>query len=115
MRRQRKIPWVLRHCPEKKRGVAVLVFTFAGLIAQLIFFVAGLLGFLLAPLFMAAQHPDAPIAVPMRWLREYFSHDSAIFIYVVVQLVIVSILTYAMIVYDYLRYDASEKSKSEVV
>ena len=93
----------------------MLVFTFAGLIAQLVFFVAGLLGFLLAPLFLAAQHPGAPIAVPVRWLQEHFSHDTGIFIYVVVQLVIVGILTYAMIVYDYLRYDASEKSKSEVV
>jgi len=36
-----------------------LVFTFAGLIAQLILFVAGLLGFLLAPLFLSGQHPDA--------------------------------------------------------
>jgi Na+/proline symporter len=115
MRRQRKIPWVLRHCPESKRRVAVLGFTFAGLIAELILFVAGLLGIFLVPLYLAAQHPDTPIAVPMRWVREHFSHDTAFFIYAIIWGVIVSILTYATIVYDYLRHEASERKTQEVV
>jgi uncharacterized membrane protein len=106
MRRSRKIPWVLRHCPESKRGVVILLFTFAGLFAHIIFFVAGLLGIILTPLFLAAQHPDAPVAFPIRWLRSHFSHDTATFIYFAVSLGIAGILTYAIIVYDYLRYDS---------
>jgi uncharacterized membrane protein YdjX (TVP38/TMEM64 family) len=115
MRKQRKIPWVLRHCPESKQRTVVLVFTFAGLVAHLIFYVAGLLGILLIPFILAAEHPDAPVAIPIHWLRAHFSHDTAIFIYVVVQFAIISVLTYAIIVYDYLRYDTSERNKSGVV
>jgi hypothetical protein len=105
MRRPRRIPWVLRHCPESKRRVAVLVFSIAGLIAHIIFYVAGLLGILLTPLFLAAQHPDAPVAVPIHWLRAHFSHDTATFIYFVVSFVIAGSLTYAIVVFDYLRYE----------
>ena len=111
----RRAPWVLRNCPESKRRVVVLVFMFAGLIAHMLFFVAGLLGIFLTPLFLAAQHPDAPIAVPIRWLRAHFSHDTAMLIYAIVALGIAGILTYAIVVFDYLRYDASEKHKHDVV
>jgi len=114
MRHLRKIPWVLRHCPESKRRVAVLVFSFAGLIAHIIFFVAGLLGILLTPLFLAMQHPAAPVAVPMHWLQSHFSHDTAIFIYFVVSFGIAGILTYAIIVFDYLRYDAAKRDNQDV-
>ena len=81
----------------------------------MLFFVAGLLGIFLTPLFLAAQHPDAPIAVPIRWLRAHFSHDTAMLIYAIVALGIAGILTYAIVVFDYLRYDASEKHKHDVV
>ena len=114
MRRPRKIPWVLRHCPESKRKVVVLVFSFAGLIAYIIFFVAGLLGILLTPLFLAMQHPDAPVAVPMRWLQAHFSHDTAMLIYFFVSFGIAGILTYAIIVFDYLRYDAAKRDNRDV-
>lgn len=97
-----RVPWVLRHCPDSKRRVALLVFTFAGLIAHIIFFVAGLAGIFLIPLLLTVQHPDAPVAIPIRWLRECFSHDTAFFIYVVIWGVIVYILIYTMKVFDYL-------------
>jgi hypothetical protein len=105
----------VRHCPESKRRVALLVFTFAGLIAHMIFYVAGLLGIFLTPLFLAEKHPNAPIAFPIRWLQAHFSHDTAIFIYALVSLGIAGILTYAMVVVDYLRYDASKKEKESAV
>jgi hypothetical protein len=100
--RRKRAPWVLRNCPDSKRRAATLVFTFAGLIAHLIFFVAGSLGILLLPLIVAAQHPDAPVAAPIRWLRESFSHDTALFIYAVIWGVVLSVLVYAMKVFDYL-------------
>jgi hypothetical protein len=115
MKNKQKTPWILRHCPESKRRILTLVFTFAGLISKLIFFVAGLLGILIAPLLLATQHPTAPIAIPIRWLQTHFSHDTARFVYFVIQFIIIGILTYAMIVYDYLRYNASERNKSETV
>ncbi len=100
--RVKRAPWVLRHCPESKRSFAVLVFTLAGLIAKLIFYMAGLMGILFIPLLLAAQHPDAPVAIPIRWLRAHFSHDTAAFIYVAIWGVIVYVLTYAITVFDYL-------------
>ena len=118
--RVKRAPWVLRHCPESRRGVAELVFTLAGLVAKLIFFVAALIGMFLIPLFAAAQHPDAPVAVPIQWLRTHFSHETAAFIYTVIWGVVVGILTYATIVFDYLREQrkgsdgASEPDKSDV-
>ena len=109
----KRAPWVLRHCPENKRDAAVMVFTFAGLIAHIIFFAAGFLGILLIPLLLAAQYPDAPVAAPMRWLRAHFSRDTAIFVYVVVACGVAGGLNYAIIVLDYLRYDASERQKGK--
>jgi len=107
-------PWVLRHCPESKRGVALLIFTFAGLIAHIILYVAGIMGIFLIPLFLTAQHPDAPVAVPIHWLRTHFSHGTADFIYIVIWGIIVSILTYTTIVYDYLRRHPKSSDETSV-
>ncbi|MGO8764271.1 MAG: hypothetical protein ACLQSR_03940 [Limisphaerales bacterium] len=118
--RVKRAPWVLRHCPESKRDVAVLIFTFTGLVAKLIFFVAGLIGIYLIPFLLAVQHPNTPVAFPIQWLRAHFSDDAAAFIYTVIWGIIVGLLTYATIVFDYLRdhrrnsNDASEPDKSDV-
>jgi hypothetical protein len=111
--KEKRVPWVLRHCPESKRRYVVTFFTFAGLIAHMIFYVAGLFGIILIPLFLAAIHPDAPIAAPMRWLRAHFSHDMAVFVYVFVSLGVALILTYVIGVFDYLRCEASEKKSQD--
>jgi len=118
--RIKRAPWVLRHCPDSKRGIVVWVFTFAGLLAKLFFFVAGLIGIYCIPLLLVAQHPDAPVAIPIRWLRAHCSHDTAALIYTVVWGVIVGILTYIIIVFDYMRerrkiyYGAPESDKTDV-
>lgn len=98
----KRAPWILRHCPESKQGVAVFILTFAGLIAHIILYVAGVMGIFLIPLFLTAQHPDAPVAVPIHWLRQHFSHDTAFFIYTVIWGVIIFSLTYATKIFDYL-------------
>jgi hypothetical protein len=107
----KRAPWVLRHCPEGQRRIVVLVLTFAGLIAHMVFFVAGALGIILMPLFLAVRHPEAPIAFPLRWLRAHFSAGTTLLIYAFVTLAIVGLLTYLIIVFDYLRHDASDKQK----
>jgi hypothetical protein len=118
--REKRAPWVLRHCPESRRDVAEMVFIFAGLFAKLILFAAGLIGIFLIPLFLAAQHPDAPVAVPIKWLRAHFSHDRAFLVYTLIWGFIVGILIYATIVFDYLREHrkrssgTSEPDKSDV-
>lgn len=118
--RVKRAPWVLRHCPESKRGVVVWVFTFAGLVAKLIFFTAALVGIFFIPLLLAVQHPDAPVAIPIRWVRAHFSHDTAALIYTVIWGVIVGILTDAIIVFDSMRehresfYGASKPDKTDV-
>ena len=55
--RVKKLPWVLRHCPENKRALVEMVFISAGLIAKLIFFVAGLIGIFLIPLIWRRNIP----------------------------------------------------------
>jgi hypothetical protein len=118
--RVKRAPWVLRHCPESKRGVAVLLFTFAGLFAHIILYLAAIIGIFLIPLFLTAQHPDAPVAVPMRWLHQHFSHDTVFFIYSVIWGAVVFGLTYATKVFDYIckhpkgSDDASDSVKSDV-
>jgi hypothetical protein len=109
--RVKRAPWVLRHCPESQRGLAIRVFIFIGGIAYAILFFAAFLFIALTPLLIASDYPDAPIAMPIRWLRSHFSHDTAWMIYGLVSLSITLILVYATIVYDYIRHDASEKQK----
>ena len=69
---------------------------------------AALLGITQAPLLLVAAHPDTPIAIPLRWLRGHFSHDTANLIYALGPLGITLILIYAIIVYDYIRHEASD-------
>jgi hypothetical protein len=111
--RAKRAPWVLRHCPESQRGLAVRFFTFTGGISYLILFFAAFLFIAQTPLLIAAAHPDSPIAVPIRWLRAHFSHGSSLFIYGLVPLSITFILVYVIIVFDYIRHDASDKQKRD--
>ena len=108
------MPWVLRHCPESKRKLVVLIIMIAGFIAHLVFFMAGVLGIFLVPLHLATEHPDAPIAFPIRWLSTHFSHDTAVLIYAAVQLGVATALIYLIVVVDYLRYDSSQRDKQDV-
>jgi hypothetical protein len=109
----KRAPWVLRRCPENKRKVAVLLFSFAGAMALLVVLMVGLMGIVLAPLLVAAQHPDAPIAFPVRWLISHFSRDTAILIYAIISVAVAWLVVYLIIVFDYLRYDASERQKRD--
>jgi hypothetical protein len=119
--RVKRAPWVLRHCPESKRIIVEKVFILAGLVAKLIFFVTGLMGIFIAPLLLAAEHPDAPVAIPIRWLRAHFSRDTGVFIYTVIWGIVAGVLTYAIIVFDYVLQhrkrpdETPERSKSDVV
>ncbi|MGA3266585.1 MAG: hypothetical protein ABSE16_07175 [Verrucomicrobiota bacterium] len=69
---------------------------------------------------LTAQHPDAPVVVPMRWLRQHFSHDTVFFIYTVVWGAVIFGLTYATKVFDYIckhqkgSDDAPDSVKSDV-
>ena len=101
--RERKAPWVLRSCPEGKRQAIVLFFTYFGLLAHLLLFAAGFLGLLTMPIILASQYPDAPMAFPIKWLKAHLSKDAFINVYIVIQCLIIGILTYAVIVYDYIR------------
>jgi len=100
--RLKQAPWVLRHCPENKRHVAVPLFLLVGLVAHIILYVAGIMGIFLIPFFLILQHPHAPIADAFRWLREHFSHDTVFFICIAIWGVIVFGLTYATKVSDYI-------------
>lgn len=100
--RVERAPWVLRHCPESQRGVAVLIFTFAGLVAHIILYAAAITGIFLIPLLLTALHPDAPVSVPMQWIHEHFSHDTASIIYTLIWGAVIFGLTYATKVYDYI-------------
>jgi hypothetical protein len=111
--RAKRAPWVLRHCPESQRGLAVRLFSFTGGIAYMILFFAAFLFIAQTPLLVAAAHPDSLIGVPIRWLRAHFSHDSSLFIYGLVPLSITFILVYAIIVFDYIRHDATDGKKRE--
>lgn len=83
--------------------MAEMIFIFAGLIAKLIIFVAGIMGIFLIPLLLVAQHPDAPVAAPLHWLLAHFSHDMVFLIYTVIWGIVVGVLVYASIVFDYLQ------------
>lgn len=111
--RAKRAPWVLRHCPESQRGIAIKFFSFIGGIAYMILFFAAFLFIGLTPLFLAAENPDKPIAIPIRWLRAHFSHDWAQFIYALVPMSITFTLIYAIIVFDYIRHDASDKQRDD--
>lgn len=111
--RTKRAPWVLRHCPESQRVLAVRFFTFAGGIAYLILVFAAFLFIAVAPLLLASDHPNTPIAVPLNWLRSHFSRDWALFIYGLFPLSIIFILIYAIIVFDYIRHDTSEKQRHD--
>lgn len=80
----------------------MVIFSLAGLFAHIILYVAGITGIFLIPLILTEQHPDAPVAVPMRWLYRHFSHDTGFFIYAVVWGVVILGLTYTTKVFDYI-------------
>ena len=50
----------------------------------------------------------------MRWLQATFHTITAMLIYFFVSFGIAGILTYAIIVFDYLRYDAAKRDNDDV-
>jgi hypothetical protein len=77
----------------------------------MILFFAAFLFIADAPLLLAAAYPHSPIAVPIHWLRAHFSHDAVLFVYGLVPFGITFALIYAIIVFDYIRHEASDKLK----
>jgi len=91
----------------------LLIFTFAGLIAHIILYVAGIMGISSFHYFLTAQHPDAPVAVPIHWLRTHFHTHRRFHLHCDLG-IIVSILTYTTIVYDYLRRHPKSSDETSV-
>lgn len=90
-----------------------LLFVFLGVAGLIVFFLAGIFGILMIPLELAAQHPDAPIAQPVRWLRHQFSKDTFMLVYISIQMGIAMILLYGITVFDYLRSKPKEENEKD--
>jgi hypothetical protein len=131
-RRKRQIqrkgepPWlftvVWRHCPEKLKKVAFLIFAILGMLCLLLCGTAFLWGCILGPLMYAKSQSGALLVVWVRgylhWLRAHVPEDSFGPAYVILQLCFGAILIYFIRVSSWWfkknPWNKPEESKSDV-
>ncbi|MFA5190484.1 MAG: hypothetical protein WC740_07160 [Verrucomicrobiia bacterium] len=96
-------PWLLSHCPPRFLPLLEKAVFAVGLVSEVTIRVGGACAILFAPLLFAALRPDAPISQPVMWLRAHTNKDQFLVVYLLIQVFILLMLTWASSSLDYLR------------
>ena len=110
----RKLPWVLRECPERYRGKLIEIGTYVGWIGCAVFLWAGLYTLIRGPLDLCRTAPGAPISkIVNRFQRLFPSHDAFSVVYLLVMVAIAAVLLAGISILDYVRREGQPNPKSE--
>jgi len=110
----RKMPWILRECPERYRQKLIEVGVYVGWIGCAVFLLAGLYTLVRGPLDLCSKAPGAPISkIVNRFQRLFPSHDAFSVVYLLVMVAIAGVLLTGISILDYVRREGQPDPKSE--